>query len=469
MRWKLRVGATAVVAAIALVGSTAQAAQLGGSLGQDRVLLDTSVFSDRQLQRLEGPLFVPGRPREGIVPVDYEDFVRAYPDLIIDPLIGRQRLDLSVLLPQAHPLLQRGQYERAFDPKVATSAVQLLLTETRLNCLKETGTDAQQRCRINAGVPQLEAIIETLDDAPGCAEAVRAFYDLADPACQKGPCQTAPARTAYRALDGQCMVPLTAWIDANGIRQEPALPDILRPGADGRSALDAIALLQISGPGGDWRPYCGAMLLADARVLTARHCFETLEYRNALRTGRIRALRTSDGEPFGLGWTDEARKPEGDISDDVIIVPMRLRADQTAPTPPAFVLRPVTVPTPAVALGYLHFRDFDRRAADVAAAAPPVDWRSGLRYARPGLCHVIRQQDGCVRTLCQTFPGYSGGPIFAQARDSSGRLVLHGLVSQAPQQDGSLTCRAAPLRAEGESSDRVSTDAVFPAGLNLGA
>jgi hypothetical protein len=474
MRWDRRVGQVALIAALALASSTSPSAQEGVSIGQDRVLMDTRVFDSLQLERLQGLLFGSRQPGDGVVVVDYDDLIRAYPDIILDPEMGREPLDRSILLPQARPLFQRGQFERAFDTEVAINAMQRLLSETIQICSRRAGAAAQSRCRTEGGVPELEAIIATLDDAPGCAEAVRAFNSLIDPDCLKGPCQTPSARRAYKELDGRCMASLTAWVDENGVRHNPTLPDALMPGADGKSALDAVAILQISGINGagingNWRPFCGGMLLSGSRVLTARHCFTELEARNALLDGRIRAVRTSDGETFGLGWTDEARKPEGDITDDVLLVPIRLRADQSAPAPPSIVLEAVARPAPAVALGYLHFRDFDRRLADAAATAPPVDWRAGLRFARPGLCHVIREQRGCVRTLCQTFPGYSGGPIFAQARDGSGRLVFYGLVSQAPQQDGSLSCAAAPLLAPDQNSDRVSTDAVFPAGLDLGA
>lgn len=468
MGWNFRTGATAIVASLALINSTSSGAQESLSLGQDRILIDTSVFNDRQLERLQTPLFGQQRPGEGVVAIDYDDWVTAYPDLIRDPLLDRRRLDLSVLLPRSHPFFQRGQYERAFDPEVAIRAVRLVLDVAALKCSREATVAARQLCLTNENVPELEAIVRGLDNAPDCPDAVKAFYDLDDP-CRQGPCVTSSAREAYAKLDDQCMTALTPWIDRNGIRHDAAPVGILTPGPDGQSALDAIVLIQIARPGEDWRPYCGGMLLQGSRVLTARHCLGKIEHRNALRDSRVRALRTSDGETFELGWTEEARKPEGDITDDVLIVPIRLRSDQSAPKPPAVVLKSVDAPAPAVALGYLHFRDYERRSGSNEAVVSPVDWRAGLRYARPGLCHVVRENAGCVRTLCQTFPGYSGGPIFAEERDDAGRLVLYGLVSQASHNEESLSCSAPPLIAPTESSDRVSTDAVFPAGLNLGA
>ncbi len=479
-RWSRLVPLVAAALAVAAAAPPATQNGLALSLGQDRVLLDTRVLEARQLEQLQGRLFTPWGPRGDVVPVSYDDLVRVYPDLIADPSFDRERLDLALLLPQNRPLGRSGQFERAFDGRVARAALDLQRLEIVQRCSLRRGAAAQQTCRIAEGEPELSRTIAALGSAPGCEEAVRQFYGLRDPACRVGICATPIARTAYKALDDRCMASLTPWIDDDGVRQAPPIPGIFRPGPDGMSALDAIVLIERRGPEGDWQPYCGGLLLPGARVLTARHCFGKDDEQVALGEGRMRALRTSDGETFALQWTDGARAPRDEISDDVLVVPMRLGPGQAVPVPPPVSLQPVLKPAPAVALGYLQFRDFRRRSADAAEATPPVGWRSGLRFARPGLCHVIRQQAGCVRILCQTFPGYSGGPVFAEERDADGRLVLHGLVSQS-RGAGALRCGAPPLiaprdisapvsiTAPRESADRVSTEAVFPAGLNLGA
>ena len=345
------------------------------------------------------------------------------------------------------------EVERVFELRNASNALELRARSLSEGCKRTANV---RLCETAAGIPELRSTASLIRAfGAACEEAALDYASYGD--CWDSNCASDAFRLA-KPFDEHCLASLSG-LGALGATERPAI--FSKQG--GASVLDVTVVLQLKNADGVWGPICGGLLIPQGRLLTARHCVFSadLDRRNALKGGEMRAVRASDGLAFGVVWTPDADRLLTSVSEDHIVLPL---APGSAPAIPLMRFRPVAKAGPAVVLGYFRHYDPARTGNAVDAAS---DVQAGLRYPKPGLCHVIEEKSGCVRTVCMTVPGYSGAPIFAPRRDDDGALVVYGVVSSAERAD-SLRCSADRLRRSVVSAtDEVSTSASYPFDVTL--
>ena len=183
--------------------------------------------------------------------------------------------------------------------------------------------------------------------------------------------------------------------------------------------------------------FCGALILGESRIATARHCF--FDGRNRLHEwleGREVVLHRSDSP--ANGWPvrlepvaierDEGIQP-GDFGrheNDYLVLEIDGTLDD---------VRPIRfeAPLPGEPLWvYGHYRLFDRtRWLREGEMTPP--WFEGMRWTKAAQCAALAEERECVIHSCQTDQGYSGTPIISRFRSGpDGEIVVVGLQLAAP-------------------------------------
>lgn len=409
-------------------------------MSRDMIRIDTTGLSALERSIVNEELGRPASAPPGMILIGRDGVVRMAPRLRLLPGFDEERFGETIS--DQDRFLIRGSQERIHEPHKAAVAVLLRAEqlETRCKTLPPASTEIARCERRTAALRHLGQSL-TAPVLDRCQAAAAAYARHA--ACPESGCRSDDAQQAFRAVDDHCMASLSTH----------PTPQVFRP--DG--ALAAVVLIQTPDGTGGWSHLCGGLLLSGGRVLTARHCFEG--YRAAqLRGKQIRAVRLSDEKPFTLNWTDGPITPPRQVADDFIVVP--LADGEPHPTPPRVVFQAVDEAKPAFALGYFIHHDTTRQPLSSQSRAA-----RGLRWSRPELCHVIETVSGCVRTVCQTAPGFSGGPLFSAERDpGTNALIVYGVVSQA-QTGRALPCDALALPMREGDIDVVSTSATFPAGV----
>jgi len=263
----------------------------------------------------------------------------------------------------------------------------------------------------------------------------------------------------FGRFDDECMYSLIPWRRKDGQMKRDPQPVAFHQGGDRdgvRGILDAVALIEIVDVN-TRTPFCGALLLSGNRVLTARHCFESLTVQEAWRAGRIymRLIRDTAGQ----GWPLIAQPVSFGSNTTPAMDSLVVAVDSATPiAAPAVRFLPAT-PGKALVLGY--FRDFNRSrelegSAPIAGVSAISTWRQGLRWSKDGLCHVTEVVDDCVRMHCQTVEGYSGAPVFPEQQKPGEPLTVFGVVS------GPVNKNSRCGRHEEQTTMVAATTAVVP-------
>lgn len=233
-------------------------------------------------------------------------------------------------------------------------------------------------------------------------------------------------------VDRHCLHSFFRWRRADGNFTSDPVPHLLEPASG--AGFQALVVLERATFKGMREYVCGGLLLPGNRVQTAAHCFgETAAHRDALERGRIyaRLVRAPDHpgwpiRPVVRDWESTHR-----VYNDTVVLSIESSDVILAPDS---VFVPLAESAEPVVMGY--FPDFDRSRQIEGGPVDVSTWYTGLRWARPGLCHAVNSGDRCLRLLCQTINAFSGMPVFDQSEPSSGGpLRVLGLVSRPDHPD----------------------------------
>jgi Trypsin len=237
------------------------------------------------------------------------------------------------------------------------------------------------------------------------------------------------AASAYRATLVGCLSVCTdlqrqtlraqgARFDATCLRAVDETP-LPRVAGGAQAALRATALIEAAGA-----HLCGGLFLSSTRLLTAAHCFESTPARMALKRGEVWA-RSADGaidRRWRLAPRAEIPTTSAALGNDHLELDV---IDGDLATSPIAFARPVAFAS-AFVPGYFNDRDPARRLSAPRTAPEQI---LGLRWTDPRSCIVVDSEAGCLSFICQTAPGFSGGPIFAATNTDN--LTVYGLVSRS--------------------------------------
>lgn len=359
----------------------------------------------------------------------------------LSDVLGAREMDVVGLV-AAQELLFRPDFQsqmRGYDPEIVRDLVDDRLKAEPQQCKLAPGL---------AGCQKREAILTTLRGLEAvsaeCRQAAERFQRIQ--VCRGSACKQ--HRRVIENFDAQCLYQPTEGTGPAAMSQGAA---------DGLTALDVTVVIQHRVGPDRWTHLCGGLILSGERILTARHCLNYAGQSRfrALSANDWRAVRLSDGRVLNLSADGVVDRAPSSVADDYLILPLVLKSGDAPVRAAKLVLREASWSS-ATVVGYFDL--YNTVATSVASLA---DVRSAIRAPRPGLCHVVEVRNRCVRTICQTVPGYSGSPLFANARDPDGALVLYGLIS-APAVKDSLQCDAPTFGLNSQGPDTVSTSASLP-------
>jgi V8-like Glu-specific endopeptidase len=402
------------------------------SAAGDMVQLDPGLLPADLAQDLRSKLKSdPQIELNGAIVADRSDLVKALQGVAIDPALLEQ---IRLAPPDALRSAQ-SKVQQVLDPQAAAPWLKDRLERIRISCkrLQAEGRASYEECVIQAGGSGLQELVSLWSDGDNaCSVAARAYRNTQIGCAGACPVPSASIRSSF---DRHCLASLLPWQrDDRTFKADPE-PDRLRAGGqrDGRQGIiDAVVLLERDGALGRSHE-CGGLLLSGNRVLTARHCVATPVMQDALNRGRVKArlIRDSGKDVYTV---EPLSTPTGIVApaaQDLVV--LKLQASSLIPAPRVEFREPAT-PGAAIVLGYFAHYDSQRIVADpetgVASLSIPT-WRQALRWAKPGYCHVLETVNGCVKTLCQTVPGYSGAPVFSAQSGAGAPLVVYGVLSGA--------------------------------------
>jgi len=194
--------------------------------------------------------------------------------------------------------------------------------------------------------------------------------------------------------------------------------------------------------------FCGAIALTDTMILTARHCFYSIDgdipnaFHESLRAGHVQFASLRDSSPLievaGIRVSDSPVTGTGRIThlNDYVFLDLRASLPGFTAIPlsrdfASNAVRRVWLPGP---FRFAYAPD----ASDLAAAA-----RTSARWSRSGWCPATISRSGCVQHGCQSVGGFSGSPLLELQSD--GTVSLLGLHRQA--NDGTGLCAVSGQRS----------------------
>jgi hypothetical protein len=187
--------------------------------------------------------------------------------------------------------------------------------------------------------------------------------------------------------------------------------------------------------------FCGAVALTDTILLTARHCFYSMdgeipnEFHASLRAKRVQFTALQASSPLvtvtGIRASNAPGIGTGRIThlNDYLFLDLATALPDFAAIPVAkdfssSAVRQVWLPGP---FRFAYVPD----ANNLAAAA-----RASARWSRTGWCPATISRNGCAQHGCQSVGGFSGAPLLELHSD--GTVALLGLHRQA--NDGTGFC-----------------------------
>lgn len=350
------------------------------------------------------------------------------------------QVDLSEL---ASARFDRGSVAQFVGGSTAADGIETLYLSELARC----GTNPTCRQGVDSRYPGATGVLQQLrSGSVDCERASlrysRALQAIADAKGSATLTQASRLRERGAELDNAC---LSAPWDPDG-------PEVARSGGGpaAQGALNATALIEIEGTD---QPFCGGLFLSPNEVVTTLHCFTRADEYEALRDGRVvvRQMGTGQATPAAaVAWTAAANPlpPTTLIGRQNIPVGEDLIRLRLAGGPAAIPRYSAVAPrgfSRAFVPGYFQTHDSARGPAGSTGtwSASTPEWWKGVRWAKPGTCLVVDTENDCFRMMCQTTHGYSGTPVFATERDSSGALILYGLVKGTEGQTN--ICRPQPL------------------------
>lgn len=142
--------------------------------------------------------------------------------------------------------------------------------------------------------------------------------------------------------------------------------------------------------------------------------------------GRITKIEPTAVELEGETTFERSGSPDSrGVQDDWAVV--RIRTSDAIGASNTELVRQ-SLPEEVSVVGYFS----DHTAQRYGPGASKEDWKRGLRWPLPGLCHAYMAENRCVRMVCETVRGFSGAPVFdIAASDPSKPLRVIGFVSGA--------------------------------------
>jgi hypothetical protein len=303
------------------------------------------------------------------------------------------------------------------------SVLQQVVTESEINQLREAESASNTTMPAAAdGCAEASSKLKRLGGAPASIP----ITDIEDPA-------TTERIKAVKTFDSQCLGSLVPpeW--------PHSAPDWVRSSRPER----ALGLLAIRSDG---RPtanvFCTALIISEAQVLTARHCFYEYELFqkdgrvDAIQKGRVVLVRPLAGAapviirreatpPTDVqSYLDEQfRRGKFNSERDFLV----LQLDTTIDDVPRVHFRPPRTSETVWLAGPFSLQQQlegheEAVAEDISASAIQL-----FRWTRSSACEITANDNTCVRHTCQTVGRFSGAPIFGAPQRASDDIEVVGM------------------------------------------
>lgn len=160
---------------------------------------------------------------------------------------------------------------------------------------------------------------------------------------------------------------------------------------------------------GDSVPFCTGLLVADGKVMTARHCFVSLKGKPNFPEGTRIAFRTADGfKPAYLiaQELNQLANVKYTWDADQIVIDVDKRGIELDPLPMGNDVTPVYSPERTTQLLFIG-------VLPLSLELDSDKFPSGLVTNRqPSTCYVAHVDAGCMTHMCSATPGASGASLF---------------------------------------------------------
>lgn len=398
--------------------SQAQPAATSRVTGMEPVTMDLRGLAPDKASLIQGKL---GAPAGSSVLTVAPDFAR-------DGLLSLRDTgkltgdDLSAITVHPGPARQtsRSWTERVVDPAAGANAIQKYAQNLTADCPYEGTPTAVATCKTNArGAGAVAVALRTASQQnPGCSQAAQAYLPYYTSA-------TIPPAAAD--FDAKCLSGF-GGLSPQAAAAAGGLPVALTTGGDNgvaKGAMSAVALLKISS---DSLPWCGGLLIAGNRFLTAKHCLDDAP--GGPKAGLT--VWAIDGRGHWQAQLDPMQEGPSDlVGDDWAI--LKLQSDQPIVVPKEIFDPPGPEEEALVVAFFRHAVLPTGSSTGGAIGALQANWQQGIRWPKAGLCHVFRDGRDCIRSVCEAIPGFSGAPMFATTAQPNAPLHILGLVSRDEQ------------------------------------